>query len=307
MDCKRRPGILSRLTKRCVPAFLLLIFLTSCSTMKIAYNTANWWFGWVLDDIVPISWNKDQKKQIKSQFRELHKWHRDTQLSLYADFITQINDDLESKNLTIELYEKREQDAEALIDNVVFQLIPFLADIIASLSDKQAEELLQGTGFKTKDTPPIKENNTARNPQPQQDKEKQRQRSIELREKRILKTTKKWLGSVSDSQKQMIAKWSSELPLEEDYIDPQWQKEQKDEYQQNKLKFIHMMENQRQQTEVVLDYLHNTWSRGNVTVNIEGERQLKIDIVNSVSEKQQRHLQKKLTKLAKSLRSLSGS
>lgn len=73
----------------CGSILLLCFLLVSCSTLHITYSTADWIVLWKLDGYFNLSYS--QEKYLKSRIQALHVWHRHQQLSLYAQFLNQVD------------------------------------------------------------------------------------------------------------------------------------------------------------------------------------------------------------------------
>ena len=67
---------------RLLVSALLLALLTGCSTIKVAYNQAEFIAAWMADDYFDL--NGEQKDAFRAHFQRFHAWHRATQLLQYA-------------------------------------------------------------------------------------------------------------------------------------------------------------------------------------------------------------------------------
>ena len=213
---------------------------------------------------------------------------------------------MNSTQLTIERYEQREEQANRLINQSVEQLIPLVASVLATLSDKQAEELLQNIGFKTKE-----KSRKKKSTETLQQKQKKRKKFLKKKRKSTEKSLKKWFGSVNPVQREIISQWVNKTVLPEDWSDPQWQQQQDQRFQQLKQQAIHILENQRDNPEVIAGYLRELIIVDNEHLtdyqkqHKKWQRQLTVDLLASITETQQRHLQKKLSRMADTIRSLN--
>jgi hypothetical protein len=61
---------------------LIAVFLSACSTIKIAYNQADTIAAWLADDYFEL--DGAQRQMLRAHFRRIHAWHRATQLDEYA-------------------------------------------------------------------------------------------------------------------------------------------------------------------------------------------------------------------------------
>ncbi len=68
---------------------VLCPLLVSCSTLHVAYSTADWFVLWKLDGYFNLS--SAQETYLEGRLQALHAWHRHQQLSLYAQFLNHID------------------------------------------------------------------------------------------------------------------------------------------------------------------------------------------------------------------------
>jgi hypothetical protein len=67
---------------------LLILFLGACSVVRMGYDRMPTISYWWLDSYLDFTDN--QEEQVKSDLREIHRWHRSTQLPEYADILAGI-------------------------------------------------------------------------------------------------------------------------------------------------------------------------------------------------------------------------
>ena len=65
---------------------LLLLLLSGCSLINVAYNNADTAVYWFVDDY--LDFNPDQRGQFDQGLRRLHAWHRRVELPKYAGLCT---------------------------------------------------------------------------------------------------------------------------------------------------------------------------------------------------------------------------
>ncbi|MCV6604749.1 MAG: DUF6279 family lipoprotein [Porticoccaceae bacterium] len=269
-------------------AFVLLLTLGGCTT-KIAYNYAHWWANWAVDDYIAL--NREQKTFFKQQFRSLHQWHRQTQLPLYADFLNQFRS-LLSSDISADTLHQQALKAQALVDNSKQQVAAPLAELLASLTEKQTEALVATLAKETESR-----------------LKKSRKKTIEKRRKQqqksMAKFARKWLGSLNKGQRKDIESWSqaTHLTAEQDAHQQQlWQQKFTAALDHNNPGDIkaflerYLLDDQELWQE---DY------RKKIRHNQKITRELLADLLNSRSDKQRRHLDRKLTALAKDFSQLA--
>jgi hypothetical protein len=70
---------------RLIVVIAVLVAMSGCSTVKIAYNQADHIAAWTIDDYFEL--DAEQKAAFKSRFERFHAWHRSTQLPEYAELL----------------------------------------------------------------------------------------------------------------------------------------------------------------------------------------------------------------------------
>jgi hypothetical protein len=67
---------------------LFCVLLNACTAIKLTYNNADSLIYWWLDGYADF--NLDQKPRVQDELLALQQWHRQTQLTTYADFIARL-------------------------------------------------------------------------------------------------------------------------------------------------------------------------------------------------------------------------
>ena len=73
---------------------IVILPLAACSLLQLTYNNLNWVIPWYVDDYIVL--NNQQKTLLDELVKQELRWHRKSQLPLYARFLRQLNRDLES-------------------------------------------------------------------------------------------------------------------------------------------------------------------------------------------------------------------
>ncbi|MDM3869991.1 DUF6279 family lipoprotein [Porticoccus sp. W117] len=261
---------------------LLMLLVTAGCTTKIAYNYAHWWANWAVDDYIDL--DREQKAFFKSEFRQLHQWHRETQLPLYVEFLEQLRTTLSEQQLTADSIHKQALATQQLMEHSKKKVTPALAQLLSSLSAKQADKLLKTLA---RETEKYLEENTY----------KTEEKRHKARRKAMTRFIKKWIGPLSREQKQLIEEWAQAMhPMAQLDADQQmlWQQ-----------KFADALAGAQQaDIQIFLDrYLlddESLWQaeyREQTEKNRRATRQLLANLLNSRSDKQRRKLDKKLNNL----------
>lgn len=114
--------------------FLLTLFLGACSVVRLTYDQAHTITYWWLDSY--LDFTDAQEAQVKNDLREIHQWHRTTQLPEYADILAAIGSrtlDDSSPAATCEVIDK----ANIKIDIFAARITPYLARLAQQLSPAQ--------------------------------------------------------------------------------------------------------------------------------------------------------------------------
>jgi len=115
---------------RAVVVLLLLVGLGACSSTRLLYQNLDWLAFEAMDDRFEI--RSDQEDWVKASLRELHSWHRVTQLPAYRltldELAVRFADGLDAGDLAW-LDERVEQHRRTLVNLAVPELSRFLADL----------------------------------------------------------------------------------------------------------------------------------------------------------------------------------
>ncbi|SDZ94944.1 DUF6279 family lipoprotein [Microbulbifer marinus] len=201
---------LLRRSWRTATLFLVLLFLSSCSSIQFAYNQLDLWMRWQIDDYVDFT--STQKGQLQGALDSFHHWHRQTQLPRYADYLSQLADEVDEGQLQKVELASIEDQVRAFWDTASTQLYDLLLPLAAQLSDAQIDELEQNLREKREES--------------LEKWQKSPEKIERRRKKQIRKQSERWLGSLSAEQEQMIADWVSHVaynPLLRDKQREIWQ------------------------------------------------------------------------------------
>ena len=176
----------------------LTLLLQACSTTRLGYDHLDTVMRWVLTDYVDLEQPQDRIWQ--REFPALWDWHRHTQLPLYAADLRQLAGQARQGPLS---YEQLHQVSERITTHwhtTIEHILPAFAALNASFGDEQVAELVKNIGAKI-------------------DKKgrKRHKYSDHERRERLTDETdsllRKWLGSVEEPQKKLVAQWVAQTPL----------------------------------------------------------------------------------------------
>lgn len=184
----------------------LCLLLAGCST-KLVYSNLDWLIPMYVDDYVTL--DDDQDDILKTRLPPQLKWHCRVQLPRYVDLLEDVRRDFESpaRPLTSDRLREYISRVEEFWLELRIQLGPDVADILASATDGQIDELYDAI-----DKQHRKRERKYRGI-PEDD-------ALRLREKRMTKRLEYWLSELTGEQQQAVAEWSRRIdPIAEDWLD----------------------------------------------------------------------------------------
>ncbi len=136
-------SVFRTLSKACLILFSTLL-LSACSSTKMAYELLDWVAMWKIDRMVDLK--SGEREQVKEEIRRLHDWHRKTQLPRYADYLEQLQarlrTDIASGSVTGPQIHAETDRVQLMLDDVLGQVLPVAAEVIAGLDDEQIAGML---------------------------------------------------------------------------------------------------------------------------------------------------------------------
>ncbi|SHF01951.1 hypothetical protein SAMN04487965_1183 [Microbulbifer donghaiensis] len=279
--------ILNRLW-RTATLLLVLFLLSSCSSIQFAYNQLDLWMRWQIDDYVDF--NSVQKGQLQGALDSFHRWHRQTQLPRYAEYLAQLADQVDQGHLEQVELAAVEGQVSAFWDAASTQLYDVLLPLAPQLSDEQIDGLEENLREKREES--------LEKWQKSPDKIERR------RKKQIRKQSERWLGSLSDEQEQLIADWVAQVaynPLLRDQQRKIWQANFIDLLRRKPDGYLNKMRD-------LLLNPEQLWSedyRQMQEQRHQQARELSREILASTTETQRRHLTRTLREYAADFRTLA--
>ncbi|MBO9490633.1 hypothetical protein J7384_09685 [Endozoicomonas sp. G2_1] len=174
---------------------LSCLVLSGCS-ISFIYNNLDWWVGWYLDDYVDLT--KEQEKAFDESFELLHLWHRKTQLTLYAEQLSELKQSVVAQTLTEADIEQHFTRVRSHWLTTATKVEPELARLTNMLDQEQRSEMVEL----------IEEEN-------QELRDDRKQLTLDERNKERAKDQskqfKKWFGRLNKQQKQLIAERVTEF------------------------------------------------------------------------------------------------
>jgi hypothetical protein len=189
--------------KKLIFAIFLLLVVSGCGPRMI-YPHLDWLIPFYVDDY--ISLNREQSSLLEDRLLRVLDWHCRTQLPVYTQSLREFAKDLEDPRHPIS-YERLQYYSDQFITHwreLLKQIGPEMADILATASDEQLAELFQNIEkgikkFKSEyvDIP--------------------LEKLEEKRKERIAKDMKQWISDLTPEQKQAVSDWGDQIkPLAAD-------------------------------------------------------------------------------------------
>lgn len=172
-----------------------LITLSSCSAVRIAYTQLDWLIERRVAEYVSLE--AEQHELLEARIDSLLDWHCRTQLHGYADWLRQVDGDLQESPGMPPLRQHIVAMREAW-GRLMVRAAPAVAELAGSLTDRQVAELLAAVDRNN-------EEYRARYVEPPGG-ERRRDRA-----KRMQKALSRWLGALTERQQQAVQVWSGRV------------------------------------------------------------------------------------------------
>ncbi|MCU4675077.1 DUF6279 family lipoprotein [Catenovulum sp. 2E275] len=113
--------------------------LTGCS-LSFYYNKLDWFAKWYLDDYVEL--HSQQAEIFEQHFERWHNWHRQTQLPLYQQLLTEIEADIK-QGISAEDVTQHSNAARLHWHNLLAHIAPDVTRQLLTLSAAQKQSLIE--------------------------------------------------------------------------------------------------------------------------------------------------------------------
>ncbi|MCC4831416.1 hypothetical protein BCU84_18455 [Shewanella sp. 10N.286.51.B7] len=276
--------------KKSFVPILLVVFLVGCST-KFSYFFLDWAIEWRVEEYVTL--DKSQQKQFDVLLDKFLIWHQKDELLRYSQQLNTLSTAIETQTVTPEMWQQQVTDAKAHWFRIFDFILPDLLPILASLSDEQANGMIEQ----------LKQDNKDLN---KKYAGKTQQELLEDSNDKILDRIDDWLGSVSTEQQSLVKNYNKQRIATLDMW-LEYRLEWLREFQQA----IEMRDDERlleQRMRLLMtspDELKSEVYQQHVDQNSRLFGQLVIDINRSLSAKQRQHFTGKMEELITDLSDLS--
>ncbi|NHZ38158.1 DUF6279 family lipoprotein [Massilia rubra] len=190
----------------------VMVVLTACSGIKLAYNQGDTLLYWWLDAYVDL--DSEQAPEVKQDIKELFKWHRQTQLKDYIHILNTAQRQL-AGNLSKADLDADYREIMSRTELLAQKALPELTDLALSIKPEQLAHIEKKFD---------KNNETFR-------KKFVRGSVEDLQEKRFKKSMEQfdlWFGGFSKEQEVLLRKASDARPLNNQlWLDERIRRQQK--------------------------------------------------------------------------------
>ncbi len=182
--------------KKLALIFVCIFFLNGCS-VKLAYNFLDFIVKWRIGQYVSLEGKQDD--YLDHAMNEFHRWHRHTQLPLYADYIESVLPTLRSKeNITGEWIHAETDKVQELLDISLNTFLPIAVNLVHTFSHEQTQQVLENLSEK---------------------REKFADEYVDISEKKQYKQRKhdltdhigRFFGRFTDEQKALLDDWAKAI------------------------------------------------------------------------------------------------
>ncbi|MEN2395639.1 DUF6279 family lipoprotein [Pseudomonas halotolerans] len=187
---------MSRWFTRLALFMALLLTVTACSRVGLAYRNLDLIIPWTLNDYLDI--NGEQKDWFNDRLNEHLNWHCTTQLPGYLDWLDRLKNMVQTNQVTDQALQQRAREAKAAIAETAREITPSAIELLQGLNDDQVADM---------DAAFVKDQRKRQ----QQYLKPTLQQQIQERSERMEKRLNDWLGPLSDTQRQRVQAWSRAL------------------------------------------------------------------------------------------------
>jgi len=275
------------------PFFIVLLslfMLSGCSVVRTAYNQLDWVVTHYLSKHFDL--DGDQKDELRLMVDRNLYWHRTTQLPLYSAYLREIVAASEEPVTTEQMGDFYNRSLD-FWDAFMIQIVPDSQIFLSNLSDEQVEQMIVQ----------LEENNEDMYERYSGRTEEQRE---ENRNKNTIRFVERVFGRLNDEQKDYIRQSLSEMEdSSEDWIDNrrQWQDAFIELVRENppeaeyRERLTHLYVTPREYDDPEFQAV--------IERNLQRGLELTAWLINSLTPKQRRNLQKRLNGFAEDFDTLA--
>ncbi len=130
---------MSRWFTRIAMVIALLLTLTACSRVGLAYRNLDLIIPWTLNDYLDIK--GEQKDWFNERLKDHLTWHCTTQLPGYLDWLDRLETMVQTNQVTDQALQQRTREAKAAIAETARAITPSAIELLQGLSDDQVADM----------------------------------------------------------------------------------------------------------------------------------------------------------------------
>ncbi len=282
--------VIMNLSAKLLFVLMCTLVLNSC-TIKISYRFLDNLIGWQISQYVDLK--GAQKKAANEAIDEFHKWHRQTQLRPYADYMQALKAGMMAGPIAPDYLHVESNKIQDFLDISVQEFLPIATEIAASLSEDQIQEVL--------------DNMEREKEEYQEDYIDAKPRSVQKRRiKDITRYIGGFFGGFTEQQKQRLIDWEESLVPYETFMlaqQTQWQNDFREamNFQDDPVEL------EKRLLKLML-YRTDNWDselQARLDTNQELTFDMLADLFNNQTEKQQKKMERKFDQYIDDLKDLS--
>ena len=274
---------------RCLLLMLAGSILIGCSATRIAYQNADWLVVETIDDYIDL--NRAQTQALDAALDQHLDWHCQTQLPAYVGWLERVKATLAEPSIDRRNVAARIEELSGFVDALAVEITPTTSALLRDLTDPQLQDLSRNLAEKHAEmrekygAPPLDQ-------------------QIEQRAERLEERLDRWLGRLTQEQRERILEWSTARADQNQF----WL-ENRRHWQ---LAFLQVLKRrsspdfERQVADLLQNperYRSSDWAKRSA-VSWEAAVDLTTDLLRLTTPQQQRHLQQAVEDLQQDFESL---
>ena len=161
--------------------------------VKYTYNNLDWFIPWYLDDYLVL--NKQQEDDFDIKLAALWQWHRQHELPQYSQLLKEIVKDLDEDTITLERLHYYSENSRRFFKEVLIKAIEQGGPFLANLNEQQLVDMFDALAESDEEFK-------------QEVAEMDQAERIKKRRNSVSKLFRKWIGKLSEKQKLLVEDWS---------------------------------------------------------------------------------------------------
>lgn len=189
---------------RIIVLLIIVLLVTACG-VRFFYQQLDWLIPWYVRDYITL--NDSQRSLLEQRLAATLDWHCQTQLPGYVVWLRELESQLQQDTVPVSSMEILADQAELFWRELMQAVAPDAADILATASEDQIEELFANLATR---------NAEAREEYVEPSLAAQQKARAERMEQRL----RRWFGRLTPVQRERVAQWSADLhPVSAEWLE----------------------------------------------------------------------------------------